>query len=114
MRLIHSALLAFSISGLGLAQQPKVPNTANIDPAAQLETVIAKVERVFKIEDGGFQYISYLVTYHDKQVIVEDAICSTNHSVGDEIRFLVCRNDMSKTHRDGKKLIAFIVLPKKA
>ena len=49
MKPIHSVLLAISISGLGLAQQPQAPNTAKIDPASQLETVIAKVERVFKI-----------------------------------------------------------------
>jgi len=114
MNLAQSAILSFCISGGMFAQQSEKALPTDNTSANAVETNTATVEKVFKIEDDGFQYIAYQITYHGKQVIVEDPTCISNYSIGERLRFIVCRNDMTKSHSNGKKLIAFIVHKAKA
>lgn len=109
MTLIRSMVLAVCFAGPAVAQQAQKPLEPSPSASDHIEIATAKVEHVFKTEDEGYQFIAYLITYHDKHVIVEDPIASTTCSVGDEVRFTVVRNGLSKTPGCGKKLISFIV-----
>ena len=76
--------------------------------SAETERQAAELNKL-KVEDDGFEYVAYLVTYHGKKVIVEDSPSSTDYSVGDMVDFLVVRVDTSKNFPDGKKLLKFMV-----
>lgn len=102
-------LLAAALSwGLCQAQTPPAPIQKH-DRDQPIETASARVEQVFNAMDDGFEQRYYLVKYHDKYVIVDDTLCSTDYAIGDKIYFLVLRHDMSKDHSDGKKLLHFMV-----
>ncbi len=68
----------------------------------------ATVEQVFKAEDEGFSVIAYQVTWRGHKVIVEDPVRWTNLSVGDKVRFLVLKHDMT-SQANGKRLLSFTV-----
>jgi len=101
-------LIALSPVHLAFSQQPQSAE-APAKTSREIETATARVEQVFKVEDDGYQSISYLVSYHGQHVIIEDTLCSTDYALGDKIYFLVLRHDMSQTHCDGKKLLHFMV-----
>lgn len=109
MKLSHLFLaLAISTPSL-LAAQDVQPPASKADSKQRLETASAKVEQVFNAMDDGFEQRLYVVKYHDKYVIVDDPLCSTDYSIGDKIYFLVMRHDMSESHSDGKKLLHFMI-----
>jgi hypothetical protein len=114
MTILRSTTLAMLVVGCAIAQQPKRPTSLISAENKSIETVTAKVEQVLKFEDDSFEFIAYLVTYRGKQVVVEDPIGSTNHSVGDELRFIVVRTELSKADAKSKKLISFVVSQKGA
>jgi hypothetical protein len=66
-----------------------------------------KIEQIFKFTEDGFNNISYLVKYQDKNIIVKDDMADSDYSVGDEIHFAVAKMDMSTFQPGGKKIIAF-------
>jgi hypothetical protein len=109
MTLTKTAALTVCLSFCIFAQQPKESPEQALPANCSVETITTKVEKVFKGDVDGYQFNSYLITYRGKQVIVEDPIISSNHSIGDDLKVIVVRNDMSKTHPGGKKLISFIV-----
>ena len=61
------------------------------------------------MEDDGFVFNAYQVTWRGRAVIVEDAIHRTDAAEGDKIRLLVLWNDMSE-RKPGMKLLHFSVL----
>ncbi len=76
------------------------------------EVIAAKVDKVFLVTDGKYSSITYQIMWHGQEVIVEDAIHSTNYKVGDKIEVLILRHDMSSaTEPNGPKVIHFMVFP---
>jgi hypothetical protein len=110
MHIAKAAMFCAALSTLGFAQQSEEHRASINDPGNSLEVVSAKVEQVFTFADeGGYQFISYRVTYQGRPVIVEDPIGSTNIAVGGDLTFLVIRHDMTKSPKGGKRIISFIV-----
>ena len=115
MNLAPAFLLCLSLSNFSFAQETKGPITSAKNPSGSHEVITAKVESVFKmVDEAGFQFTAYQIKFNGKNVIVEDPICSTNANEGDDIKVIVVRNDLSRTTKDGKKVISFIVAKSKA
>ena len=108
MNHLSTILLSLALSGSAIAQTYTFPAPSSKDFSRDGKAS-SRVEQVFKVEDDGFEYVAYLVTYHGKKVIVEDSPSSTDYSVGDMVDFLVVRVDTSKNFPDGKKLLKFMV-----
>jgi hypothetical protein len=110
MRLALAVVFFVALANRGFAQEPKEHQTALKGTHASMAMVSAKVDQVFNfVDEDGYQFIAYQVTYKGHPIIVEDAIGNTNIPVGSEIRFLVIRHDLSKSPNGGKKLVSFIV-----
>ena len=114
MTLVRSVAMMVYLASFAFAQVPKASPEQTLPMGCTAEIITAKVELVYKTDEDGYQFNSYVITYHGKQVVVEDPIVSTTYQIGDEIRVLVIRNDMSKTSSSNKKLLHFIVGPKGA
>jgi hypothetical protein len=110
MNFAPTIALCLCLSTWAKAQEVKGPVPSTKNPSGSFEVITAKVEGIFKMTDeAGFQFTAYQISFNGNQVIVEDPICSTNASVGDDLNVIVVRNDLSKTHKGGKKVIAFVV-----
>ncbi len=90
-------------------QTPPVKAPAAEATSFRHEICTAVVEKVFRVEDDGFVFNAYQVTWRGRAVIVEDAIHRTDAAEGDKIRLLVLWNDMSE-RKPGMKLLHFSVL----
>lgn len=102
--------LALILSSSCFSYAQNVPSPGSKEEGKQkVETASARVEQVFNAMDDGFEQRLYLVKYHEKYVVVDDPLCSTDFAIGDKIYFLVLRHDMSESHSDGKKLLHFVV-----
>jgi len=110
MHLSKAAMLCVALSGFGLAQQAPEPQASINDPGNSMAIGSAKVEHIFSfVDEGGYQFIAYQVTYKGHPIIVEDPIGSANIAVGGDLRFLIIQHDLSKHHEGGKKVVSFIV-----
>lgn len=110
-------LLAVSTLFFGLPQQlnAQAPKAEALAEGTSMEILTAKVEKVFKFADSdGFQFVAYQVSYKGSNVIVEDPIGSTNLAVGDELRFMAIRHDLSKSAKGSKKVVSFLVTKPKS
>jgi len=115
MTLARTTAFCLCLSGLAFAQQAKEHGASISDPGNSMEILTAKVEQVFSyVDEVGFQFIAYQVSYKGRPVIVEDPIGSTNIPVGGEIKFLVVRHDMTKAPKPGKKVVSFLVAKQQA
>ena len=92
----------------GQAPPTKAPAEAT---SFRHEIYTAVVEKVFRVEDDGFVFNAYQVTWRGRAVIVEDAIHRTDADAveGDKIRILLLWNDMSE-RKPGMKLLHFSIL----
>ena len=110
MTFARTAAICLCLAGVAIAQQPAEPGASFSDPGSSFEVLTAKVEQVFAyVDEAGFQFIAYQISYQGHPVVVQDPIASTNIAVGGEVRFLVIRHDMTKAPRPGKKLLSFLV-----
>ncbi len=110
MNWTKTAVLLLCLGGWASSRQPQPPHSSIQGPGNSMNVATAKVEQVFKlVDEGGYQFIAYQVTYLGHPVIVEDPISSTNVAVGGDLRFLVIRHDMTKAPNGGRKLLGFIV-----
>ena len=49
----------------------------------------SKVEDVLAVDNDGYSFVAYLVSWHDKRVAVVDPLLHTPKAVGDQIDFRV-------------------------
>lgn len=93
-------------------QRPPHPPTGSGSMDEGPSSEVATVERVYQVTDNGFSCISYQITWHGQQAIVQDPLHATNHAVGDKIGVLVMRHDLgSRSEPNGPKLLNFQILP---
>lgn len=99
--------LAISLSCFASSQEVQAWQPSSNHPGSSMQTLTAKVDQVFKmVDEGGYQFIAYQVTYNGQSVIVSDPINHTALSVGSDLKFLAVRIDLPD---GGKKLISFII-----
>ena len=68
----------------------------------------ARVEEVLRVEDDGFNSVTYVITWKGSHVGVEDPLCETHYQVGDTIKFMVTR--WHRPDNDGPKVLRFLLL----
>jgi cytoplasmic iron level regulating protein YaaA (DUF328/UPF0246 family) len=100
-------LCALCSAGLALAAQE--PGQVQVFPAQGTKVQMAegKVEKVYSLEEDGFSYIAYEVSYHNVLIIVNDLTAQTHFKIGDSIKFTVMKNDFTKIRPGSKKIISF-------
>ncbi len=110
MKLASALAICLTVSIWSAAQETKKAGPAAKNPPSSCEVISAKVAAVFKyVDDAGFDFIAYQINFNGNPVIVEDPTARTNAKIGDEIRVVVVRTDLSKSANKGKKVISFVV-----
>ena len=73
------------------AQQSTSSTSPHVQGVSSYTIETAPVEEVLRVEDDGYNSVTYVVTWKGSHVGVEDPLCETHYQVGDTIKFMVSR-----------------------
>jgi hypothetical protein len=82
---------------LDQGKQPAADSAAteNTNYAGNSSTATGSVSAELTAQSGTYRYHSYLVSWHDSRIIVDDLLGQTQHKAGDSVTFLVTRAQVS-------------------
>jgi hypothetical protein len=105
-----TTLLIALISWTVHAQDATTSRTAlPIGMTGGYETAQSKILKVYSVEDEGAQFRAYVVNWKGNEVIVSDALGTTNMKVGDEVTFMAMRIEIPEGDQK-TKLLQFMIL----
>jgi hypothetical protein len=96
MKTAAFALLLFFYLGPADAETCTVRTEPANGALHTYETCDAVVEELFRQEIDGFRHTAYAVHYKGARVIVDDVLNRTDHTVGEQVTFLVMKTDLSE------------------